>query len=1134
MRCAQCGFENAANAKICGECAAPLALVCPACGFENPPRHKFCGECAAPLAQSAATPADASAPVTPGANRERLAVRSEVEDGRVRMQTAGDTPPDGERKTVTALFADIKGSMDLMEDLDPEAARAVVDPALKLMIDAVHRYDGYIVQSTGDGIFALFGAPIAHEDHPQRALHAALRLQEEMRRYAAGLREAGNLPIEARVGVNTGEVVVRSIRTADSHTEYTPIGHSTSLAARMQALAPTGSIATTDHTRKLCEGYFAFKPLGPTRIKGVSGPVKVFEVIGPGALRTRLQLSIQRGLSRFVGRQAEMEVIKRALEQTIAGRGQIVAAFGEAGVGKSRLLHEFKAIARSGCLILETFSVSHGKASAYLPLIDLLKNYFQFSPNDDLRRRREKIAGKVLVLDRGLEDTLPYLYGLMGVVEGDDPLARMDPRIRQQRTLAGIKRILLRESLNQPLIAVFEDLHWIDAETQAFLNVLADSIGSARVLLLVNYRPEYRHEWGSKACYTQLRLDPLGAESAAQMLAALLGDSQELAALKQFIIEKTEGNPFFMEEMVQALFEEGVLARNGAVRLTKPAATVRVPPTVQGILTARIDRLPPREKELLQTLAVIGREFPLGLIEKIAATPPDELQAMLSNLQLAEFIYEQPAAPEVEYIFKHALTQEVAYNSVLIERRKSLHERIAMALETLFADRLEDHLADLAHHYGRSGNLRKAIEYKRLAASQATQRSSYGEAVELVNGALEMLAGLPESGERDYAELLLQVNLGASLMASKGFSSGELERACVRAGELARRLNNPIMLVAVLNGLWAFNFTRGNIKSALEIASELMTLATQLNDPGIAKDAHRAIGSALEFAGELIKAREHLQCAIAIGNVPRARGMSDRFGPDPDVLCLTALASVLYSLGYPDQALKRAYEAMGAVDLNSDPFSVAMAMVFAAQAHCLRGETAKGVELGREVVALCEEHGYPFWLSMGRRILGWALALQGQVKQGIELMESEVGRFTGAEEEMVRFHVSPSLAEAYRIIGDRPRAFALLDEWRAGRDRLNLTLHDAAVHNLRGRLLMEAGNYQEAEKSFRESMEIAAVRQAKSQELQAAINLARLLIGQGRSAEARPMLAKIYAWFTEGFDTRDLREAKSLLDELGG
>jgi class 3 adenylate cyclase len=405
-----------------------------------------------------------------------------------------------------------------MEDLDPEEARAIVDPALKLMMDAVHRYDGYIVQSTGDGIFALFGAPVAHEDHPQRALYAALRMQEDLRRYSAKLREGGNLAVEARVGVNTGEVVVRSIRTDDLHTEYTPIGHSTGLAARMQALAPTGSIATTEQTRRLCEGYFSFKALGPTIIKGVSEPVGVVEVTGLGPLRTRLQVSAQRGLTKFVGRQAELEQMKHALELARAGHGQVVAAMGEPGVGKSRLFQEFKAISQSGWMVLEAFSGSHGKASAYFPVIDLLKGYFKIAPEDDDRARREKLNGKVLTLDRSLEDTLPYLLGLLGLVEGEDPLAQMDPQVRRRRTLETIKRILLRESLNQPLMVIFEDLHWIDEETQALLNVLAEGIATSRILLLVNYRPEFRHEWGSRTHYIQLRLDPLAGESADTML----------------------------------------------------------------------------------------------------------------------------------------------------------------------------------------------------------------------------------------------------------------------------------------------------------------------------------------------------------------------------------------------------------------------------------------------------------------------------------------------------------------------------------------------------------------------------------------------------------------------------------------
>jgi class 3 adenylate cyclase len=398
--------------------------------------------------------------------------------------------------------------MELIEDLDPEDARAIVDPALKLMIEAVQRYGGYVAQSTGDGIFALFGAPLAHEDHPQRALYAAVRMQEELKRYSDRIRADGRLPIQARVGVNTGEVVVRSITTGEDRTEYAPVGHSTGVAARMQALAPVGSIAATDQVRKLCEGYFVFKSLGPTRVKGVSEPVTVYEVTGLGPLRTRLQRSAARGYSKFVGREHEMVVLRHAAQLAQGGHGQVVAAMAEPGVGKSRLFHEFKLVSQSGWMRLEAFSVSHGKAISYLPVLELLRDYFRINTTDDLRIRREKVTGRVLALDRGLEDTLPYLFALLGSNEGDDPLVEMDAQMRRRRTHESIKRLLLRESLNQPLIVVFEDLHWIDDETQSLLNLLVDSVGTARILLLINYRPEYRHDWVSRTYYSQLRLDP--------------------------------------------------------------------------------------------------------------------------------------------------------------------------------------------------------------------------------------------------------------------------------------------------------------------------------------------------------------------------------------------------------------------------------------------------------------------------------------------------------------------------------------------------------------------------------------------------------------------------------------------------
>jgi class 3 adenylate cyclase len=696
---------------------------------------------------------------------------------------------EGERKTITALFADLKGSTALIEGLDPEEARTIIDPALQIMMDAVHRYEGYVAQALGDGISALFGAPIAHEDHPQRALYAALRMQEEMRRYVDTLRAKGYPPLLMRVGINTGEVVLRSIRKDDLHADYVPVGHSTNLAARMEQLAAPGSILVTNYTHRLTDGYFEFKDLGKTQIKGVEEPLDVYEVLGAGPLRTRLQVAARRGLTRFVGRQSELEHLQRALDQAKAGHGQIVGVMGEPGLGKSRLFYEFKLTSQRSYLVLEAYSASYGNASPYLPMIELLKTYFQIQPQDDERTRKERITGKVLTLDRNLEDTLSYLFVLLGIDEPISSLQQMDPQIRRRRTFEALKKLFLRESLNQPLMLIFEDLHWIDPETQGFLDILAESVASTKILLLVNYRPEYRHEWGSKTYYTQLRLAPFGKAEVEEFLDVLLGDSvgarhaSPLQALKQLILDKTEGTPFFIEEIVQELYEQGVLVHDaiGAWRAVSLLTDLDIPSTVQGVLAARIDRLAPDEKALLQQLAVIGREFPLGLVQHVVTQPEEDVCRLLSSLQRKEFLYEQPAFPEVDYTFKHALTQEVAYKSVLIERRKALHERAAQAIEALYSANLDEHYGDLAHHYTRSGNTEKAIEYLHKVGQQAVRRSAHAEGITHLTTALELLSTLPDTLARTQRELTLQITVGLPLLVTKGPTASEVEAAYVRA-----------------------------------------------------------------------------------------------------------------------------------------------------------------------------------------------------------------------------------------------------------------------------------------------------------------------------------------------------------------
>jgi class 3 adenylate cyclase/tetratricopeptide (TPR) repeat protein len=1115
MRCSACATDNPDGMKFCGNCAAPLGSRCPKCGFDNPRGFKFCGQCSAPLGAAAAPPA----------------ARAEV--AKVPDGGAGASHGAEERKTVTALFADIKGSMELIEGLDPEEARAIIDPALRLMIDAVHRYDGHIVQSTGDGVFAMFGAPVAHEDHPQRALLAGLRMQEEMTRYSARLRENGNPPVEIRVGVNTGEVVIRAIRTGDGSAEYTPIGHSTSLAARMQALAPSGSIVVTGDTQKLAAGYFEFKQLGPARIKGVTDPVEVFEVAGLGPLRTRLQRSASRGLVRFVGRKAEMDQMRHAAELARAGHGQIVAAVAEAGVGKSRLFHEFKLQAPPAWMVMETFSVSHGKASPYLPVVELLKGYFSIADRDEERPRREKITGRVLALDRSLEDTLPHFFALLGVRGLGAEFEEMDPQIRRQRSREAVKRLLLRESINQPLMLIVEDLHWIDAESEELLAMLAESIATARILLLVNYRPEYRHDWGSKSYYTQLRLDPLGPESAGEMLDAMLGSGGELDGLKRMVVARTEGNPFFIEEIVQSLLEQGALARNGTVRLVRPLETIQIPLTVKAILAARIDKLGAAEKDLLQTLAVIGKEFPLGLVRRVSGRADSELDPLLRALQVGEFIYEQPAVPDVEFIFKHALTQEVAYDSVLTQRRRQIHERAASALEAMFPDHEGDHAVELANHYSHSANAAKAVEYLRLAADQARMRSAYGDALDYLRKALKMLRSLPETLDRNRIELGLQVAKGTAIVNLRGFSDPEMEPLLARARELSNRIGDTPALVEVLLGTWNLEFTRGLLRQAVSTAERVLALAYETGNHEIIANAHGAVAPTYMWLGRLSEARSHFAKVIEIHDRDIARYLPMAYAPVVPSRCNMAWA--LWMLGYPDQARDRIDQALDFARQLGRPFSMGFATQNWVAIYNLRRDYAVLRPMIETLIELSREHGLRHWLAGGTMSMGKLLVREGRVDEGMAMLRDGLDLLLKAGAGLVYSYGQALFAETCLEAGRFDEGLRVADAALQLFERSDSKLHEAEVHRLRGEMLLRTpGREGDAEPCFRRALEVARAQEAKSWELRAATSLARVLDGRGERDAARALLAPVYGWFTEGRSTQDHLDAAALLAKLAG
>jgi tetratricopeptide (TPR) repeat protein len=817
--------------------------------------------------------------------------------------------------------------------------------------------------------------------------------------------------------------------------------------------------------------------------------------------------------------------MKHAAGQAQAGRGQIVAAMAEPGVGKSRLFFEFKATSQSGWMVLETFSVSHGKASAYLPVIDLLHTYFDISATDDERKRREKVAGRLSILDPSLEDTRPYLFSLLGIVEGNDPLAQMDGQIKKRRTLDAIKRIALRESLNQPLMVIFEDLHWIDEATQELLNLLADSIGTAKILLLVNYRPEYSHHWNSKTYYTQLRLDPLGRESAEEMLSALLGDGKDLLPLKRLIIERTQGTPFFMEEMVQTLFEDSVLVRNGVTHLTKPLAELKIPPTVQGILAARIDRLPADAKELLQTMAVIGREFPLSLICAVVTRSDDELNRLLNDLQLGEFIYEQPAVGDTEYIFKHALTQEVGYNSVLMERRRQLHERTATALETLYKTSLEEHLAELAHHYGRSANARKAVEYLTQAGKQALSRSACAEAQVQLQQGIEWIKKLPESPERDTRELELVSTLAHVLMVTKGFTAPETRAAAERARDLAEKSGNLAQLVVQVYGIYRSALSSRDFATAGLLADRILDLAQREGSPASFAFACFAQVSVSFFRGDLVKVEEHFA---------RWSGFLDADGfrqsTGAAVVVIGFAAHCAAALGHADSARERIARAIAFARDSNNPYDLATGGFWESWLFCLLCESQRAEVAAMQALAVAEEHGFSDLTNLTRPLLGWARAQLGNPDEGVALIRQGLAGLAETGFTVTLTNHLMHLAEAQALDSTIEDALSTIEEALEG-DPEELFFRPNAL-TCRGDLRLRFGQAELAEADFREAIALAQKMEAKAFELRATMSLARLLDKQGNRDEARTMLADIYNWFTEGFDTADLIDAKALLDEL--
>ena len=983
MKCPRCQRDNPPQSSFCLECGEHLTLTCGSCGAALPSGSRFCNYCGTPVQPAADSRPRFASPeaYTPKHLAEKiLTSKSALE---------------GERKHVTVLFADLKGSMELLADRDPEEARRLLDPVLERMMEAVHHYEGTVNQVMGDGIMALFGAPIAHEDHAVRACYAALRMQESVNRYAEEARRTSGATVQIRIGLNSGEVVVRAIGN-DLHMDYTAVGETTHLAARMEQAARPGTVLIAPSTLNLGEGFVTVKSVGPVRVKGRSEPVDVHELTGIGPARTRLQAAARRGLTRFVGRDAEIEVLRRSLERAGAGHGQVVAVVGEAGVGKSRLHWEFtRSHHADGWLVLRGRSVSYARGTPYVPTIELLKTYLGIQERDDPREVRARVADKLLTLDRTPEALLTPLLALFDAPIDDAAWNALDPPQRRQRILEAVKQLLLRGSQVQPLLLVFVDLQWMDSESQALLDALIESLPTVRILLLVSYRPEYQHAWGSKTYYAELRVDPLPADRAEELLADLLGQDESLETLKRVLIERTEGNPFFLEESAQTLVETGVLVgQRGAYRMTKAPQVWPIPATAQAIVAARIDRLPPDEKVLLQAASVIGPDVPFALLKSIADVPETSLRRALTDLEAAEFLYETSLVPDLEYTFKQTLTHEVAYASMLQDRRRALHARIVGALETLYSDRLTEQVERLAHHAFRGELWDKAVTYLRQAGAKALAHSAYREAASRFEQALTALHPLPETREKIERAVDLRLDLRQSLFPLNELTT--VWRYLEEAEGLARTLDDPRRLGWVSAYLSGHHIhTGGHVTEVRRLAERVEAIAERLGDAPLQIAAQYYLTAAPYLSGDYRGTERACRSLLKslLGQPTR-----ERFGlaTSPAVWSHAQLARALAERGVFDEGDAHGQEAIRIAEVLDDPHSVVVGCSGLAYLKSLKGELTRAAHLLERAVSQCREWNITSQTPIAMASLGHVYAWSGRIGEGVSCLQQAVTAYESA------------------------------------------------------------------------------------------------------------------------------------------
>jgi class 3 adenylate cyclase/predicted ATPase len=1045
------------------------------------------------------------------------------------MHTPTESPPpaphtlEAERRQLTVMFCDLVDSTRLSSQLDPEEYRDMVRAYQQVCTEVIQRFDGHVAQLLGDGLLIYFGYPQAHEDDAQRAVRTGLGIIEAVGALNTRLEQDKGIGLAVRLGIHTGLVVVGEMGS-QGRQEQLALGQVPNVCARLEALAAPNTIAMSEATYRLVQGYFECQDLGAQVLRGVTESIHVYQVLRESGATSRLDVAQPRGLTPLVGREQEAGLLIERWAQAKSGQGHVVLLTGDAGIGKSRLVQMLKDhVANEPYMRWECRSVEHYQNTALFPLTDLFQRILRFEAHETPEAKLAKLEHALSQYRLPLEESVPLFAPLLSVSLPESRYAPLNvsPQRQRQKTLETIVAILLELAERQPVLFILEDLHWTDPTTLELLNLVIEQIPTTSILTVLTCRSHFQPAWHHRSYLTEITVNRLSN-----------------AQVEQIVTRMTDGKAFpvqlFVEEMTKAILESGQLAASdGHYKLTGSLSTFAIPATLHDSLMARLDRLV-TAKGVAQMGATIGRQFAYDLLQAVSQLDALTLQRELGRLVEVELLYQRGMLPQATYVFKHALIQDAAYQSLLRSTRQGYHRRIAEVLVEHFPETAETQPELLAQHFTEADLLERAIDYWQQAGEKAMQRSAHVETIAHLRQGLALLKTLPETPERTQREVDMLITLGASLIAMKGYAAPEVGETYTQARQLCQHLEDPQRLFPVLRGLWSYYLMRAELQTAHTLGAQLLTLAQQAQDPVLLVAAHRALGATLFFLGTAASAQPHLVQGMALYNDQQHRAQAFLYGENAGVVCRSHAAWTLWSLGYPDQGLAQSQEAVTLAQQIAHPFSLGYALTCAALCHQFRREVHCTQECAEAAISLSQEQGFAQWMAMSSIMRGWALVHQGQAQEGIAQIHQGLRALPATGAVTMQSHWLALLAEAQRMIGQPEAGLRVLAEALVHVAHTGERYYEAEIHRLKGELLLQvsADNHAEAETYFQHALSIAQNQSAKSWELRASTSLARLWQQQGKRQEAHDLLAPVYNWFTEGFDTADLKDAKGLLDEL--